>query len=110
MEAFMVKRKSGSGRSIVNTRISIHMVRALAIFPLLGSFGGCSAQSSGSDSRGTDPNSDPECVAGDPSKTPELEIVYKTNDGQALTAEDGASIPLLAAPQGGRIMLIGVRA
>jgi hypothetical protein len=50
------------------------------------------------------------CVATDPSSAPELRILYRGADGNVQEARAMDAVPLLAAPQGGRILLVGVRA
>jgi hypothetical protein len=40
----------------------------------------------------------------------EIEVVYRTADGQLRTAAEMEEIPLLQPPQGGKVLFIGVRA
>jgi len=49
------------------------------------------------------------CRIGDPSLAPELEPVYRTAGGEMAPLGDGAELPLLTPPQGGRVIYVGAR-
>jgi hypothetical protein len=49
-------------------------------------------------------------ILGDPDAEAELELVYRTVDGRIAVLEDGGDVPMILPPQGGKVMLIGVRA
>lgn len=55
------------------------------------------------------PDAIPCVVVGDPSQPPELQVVHQTVDGVAAPLDDGAEIRLVDPPQGGKILLVGVR-
>jgi hypothetical protein len=50
------------------------------------------------------------CFVGTPDQAPELVLVHQTADGALATVVDGAPIPLVQPPQGGEVLLVGVRA
>jgi hypothetical protein len=52
----------------------------------------------------------PSCVVGDPSRPIEFEVVFRNAQGEMVPLADGGEVPLLLAPQGGRVMFVGVRA
>ncbi len=68
--------------------------------------------SCGGDEPATDmmPSTPLDCFIGDRGAAPELQLVYRTVDGQMAPFVDGADIPLILPPQGGKVFLIGVRA
>ncbi len=49
------------------------------------------------------------CFVGDPGSDPEVVLVHRTSDGQLATVAEGAPIPLFEPPQGGQVILVGVR-
>jgi hypothetical protein len=51
-----------------------------------------------------------DCFIGDRDAGPELAIVVRSLDGRALALAPGAEVPLTHAPQGGKVILAGVRA
>ncbi len=55
------------------------------------------------------PDAIPCGVVGDPSLPAELQVVYQTVDGTAAPLDDGAELRLVDPPQGGKILLVGVR-
>jgi hypothetical protein len=44
-----------------------------------------------------------------PPAGPEVAIMYRSRDGMAVDATDGAHVPLIFPPQGGFVMLVGAR-
>jgi len=53
-------------------------------------------------------SSDPTCFVGDLTAQPEIEIVHRTASGTVAITR--ALVPLLNPPQGGKVLLVGVRA
>jgi hypothetical protein len=47
-------------------------------------------------------------VVGDPGQPTEMQVIYRTETGAALVI-DGATLPLVDPPQGGKILLVGAR-
>lgn len=79
-------------------------VRALVLAALLA---GCEDHGeTGPD----DPVRPAECLIGDPDAAPELELVYRTVDGTLASLERGGRVPLILPPQGGKVLLVGIRA
>ena len=50
-----------------------------------------------------------ECAFGDPDAPLELAIVYRTLDGESVDVVDGAAVPLIQPPQGGKVLMVGAR-
>lgn len=50
------------------------------------------------------------CFVGDPGAPPEMQLVHHTASGQPLAFTDNGTVPLILPPQGGKVMLVGVRA
>jgi hypothetical protein len=61
----------------------------------------------------SDPDARPDAIpcttVGDLSQPVEMQVVHRTSSGVAAPLEDGATIALVNPPQGGKILLIGVR-
>ena len=54
---------------------------------------------------------DPECVLiGDSDQALEIELIYRAADGTSRPLMDGGSIDLITPPQGGKVVLPGIRA
>ncbi len=51
-----------------------------------------------------------ECFIGDVNRAIELQIVHRAIGGGVVQTQDGGEVPLILPPQGGKVMLIGVRA
>jgi hypothetical protein len=49
-------------------------------------------------------------VIGDRALDPEIELVFRTADGQLADLVAGGEVPLIQPPQGGKVVLVGVRA
>lgn len=49
------------------------------------------------------------CEVGDVAQAPEMQVIYRTTAGEAAPLADGATLPLTVPPQGGHILLVGVR-
>jgi hypothetical protein len=49
------------------------------------------------------------CLVGDQAVPAELQVVFRTPEGVAASLVDGGLVPLTRAPQGGEVLLIGVR-
>jgi len=77
-------------------------LRPIVIVVALAGCGGATGNADGAAPGG--------CFVGDPASAPELELVHRTADGQLATVADGAPIPLFEPPQGGQVILVGVRA
>jgi hypothetical protein len=52
---------------------------------------------------------DPTCFVGSPGATPEIQLIHRTDDGFRVMS-DGDAIPIVTPPQGGKVILPGVRA
>lgn len=50
------------------------------------------------------------CFVGDPSQPAEIQLVHHTESGVVAPITDQGEVPLILPPQGGKVMLIGVRA
>lgn len=50
------------------------------------------------------------CFVGDPSLPPEIVPIFRTIEGTIDVIDDGDRIPLIDPPQGGKVMIVGVRA
>jgi hypothetical protein len=50
------------------------------------------------------------CFVGDENAAPEIEAVYLDENGQMQSMVDGQTVPLIFPPQGGKVLLVGVRA
>jgi len=50
------------------------------------------------------------CVIGDPIAPAEIELVYRAVDGTVASLIEGGEVPLILPPQGGKVILVGVRA
>jgi len=46
----------------------------------------------------------------DPAGPPEIEIMYRSRDGMAVACASDAQVPLTVPPQGGMVLLVGMRA
>lgn len=59
-----------------------------------------------------EPDAGPErpVFIGDPVAAAELELVYRSAAGETVALVDGGEIPLILPPQGGKVILVGVRA
>src|SRR3712207_1673594 len=53
---------------------------------------------------------DNSCFVGDSSSAMEFEVVYRTVQGEVERANEMGKIPLIQPPQGGKVLLVGVRA
>ena len=51
----------------------------------------------------------PPCVIGDDTAAAEIELVYRTVDGQIEKLDDGDEVPLILPVQGGKVIYVGVR-
>jgi hypothetical protein len=51
-----------------------------------------------------------DCFVGDPNLAPVVEVVYRTVDGRTELALDQDQVPLIQPPQGGKVLLAGIRA
>ena len=51
-----------------------------------------------------------ECYFGERGAAPEMELAYRTVDGDAAVLRDGDEVPLILPPQGGKVLLVGFRA
>jgi hypothetical protein len=49
------------------------------------------------------------CTVGDLAAEPEMQLIYRTGDGDAVPLDDGGRLPLLTPPQGGKVSFVGVR-
>lgn len=49
------------------------------------------------------------CRIGDVAADPQLELIYRAADGTMAPLLDGAALPLITPPQGGKIVLVGLR-
>jgi hypothetical protein len=67
---------------------------------------GCGGGSGGPDAQ---PDAIPCATVGDLTQPVEMQVVYRTSTGIAAPLEDGAELPLVNPPQGGKILLVGVR-
>ena len=59
---------------------------------------------------GSDPKEPRHCPIGDLSSPAEIQIIHQDRNGEVIATESMAQIPLIAPPQGGWIVLLGVRA
>lgn len=59
---------------------------------------------------GIEPEPVPPCIIGDENGEAELELIYRTVDGEVADLIDNGEVPLILPPQGGKVTLIGVRA
>jgi hypothetical protein len=50
------------------------------------------------------------CLVGDAEAEPEIELVYRTIDGEMAPLVDGQEAPLILPPQGGKVFIVGVKA
>ncbi|MBI1945664.1 MAG: hypothetical protein HYS27_08210 [Deltaproteobacteria bacterium] len=50
-----------------------------------------------------------DCFVGDPGQPPELQLVYRTAQGEMADLVDGGEVPLIIPPQGGHVVIIGAR-
>lgn len=50
------------------------------------------------------------CFVGDPSKPIEFEVVHRTAEGDCVSTQEMAEVPLIQPPQGGKVLFVGVRA
>ncbi len=57
---------------------------------------------------GAAPDATP-CRVGDVSADPTVELIYRTADGTMAPLADGAVLPLMSPPQGGKIVLVSMR-
>jgi len=57
-----------------------------------------------------DPQESASCFVGDAAEPVEFEVVHRTADGDCVTTEDMAEVPLIQPPQGGKVLFVGVRA
>ena len=75
--------------------------RILLLFPLLGAV--CDPPQ---------PDAGPrvECFVGERGAAPEMELAYRTVDGDVAVLADGGEVPLILPPQGGKVILVGFRA
>jgi hypothetical protein len=67
---------------------------------------GCGGGAADPDAR---PDATPCGTVGDLSEPVEMQVVYRTSDGVAAPLADGAELPLVNPPQGGKVLLVGVR-
>src|SRR5262245_31652631 len=51
-----------------------------------------------------------ECFVGDPAMPAEIEPVFRDVDNTMKPLAEGGQIPLILPPQGGKVMVVGVRA
>jgi hypothetical protein len=56
------------------------------------------------------PEEPKDCFVGDRALDPEIEVVYRGANGALVPVTDGTEVPLILPPQGGKVMLVGVRA
>lgn len=49
------------------------------------------------------------CFVGDPAQPPELEAIYRGVDRTIHPITEGGAVPLILPPQGGKVMIVGVR-
>ena len=57
-----------------------------------------------------EPDAGPQdCFVGDPEQAPELQLVYRTAEGDLADLVEGAEVPLIVPPQGGMVVAIGAR-
>ncbi len=65
-------------------------------------------------SQDADPDAKPldaaPCFIGDPTKPPEVSLIYRTVDGRALPLLEDGQIPLIVPPQGGFVVFVGAKA
>lgn len=52
----------------------------------------------------------PPCGFGDPSLPMEMEVVYRTVDGETAAVTEAGQVPLVQPPQGGKVLLVSARA
>lgn len=71
--------------------------KLLALTPCLALLAACPSPNDG-------------CFVGDPSAPPELVIIHQTLDGTYAETAPGGAIPLILAPQGGRVLFVGAKA
>lgn len=50
------------------------------------------------------------CFVGDPAAAPELVIIHQTLDGTYAETTAGGAVPLIQAPQGGKVLFVGAKA
>ncbi|MFL5305866.1 MAG: hypothetical protein ACJ8F1_11665, partial [Polyangia bacterium] len=50
------------------------------------------------------------CFAGDPMSAPAVTLVYQTAGSGLAPVADGSTVPLVVPPQGGEVLVVGVRA
>jgi hypothetical protein len=50
------------------------------------------------------------CFTGDATAAPVITLVYQTPAGALMPVEDGSAAPLVVPPQGGEVLVVGVRA
>jgi len=50
------------------------------------------------------------CFTGDSTSAPAVTLVYQTPDGMLAPVSDGDTLPLIVPPQGGEVLVVGVRA
>jgi hypothetical protein len=50
------------------------------------------------------------CFVGDRSLPPQIEVVYRDVDNTMQPLSEGGEVPLILPPQGGKVMVVGVRA
>jgi hypothetical protein len=50
------------------------------------------------------------CFSGDSTAAPAVSLVYQTSDGMLAPVSDGGTLPLIVPPQGGEVLVVGVRA
>ena len=80
------------------------MTRALLFLSALAACG-----SHGSTPATTDAAPDSATIDGTPG-APEIELMYRSRDGMATTCAADAAVPLTLPPQGGLVLLVGLRA
>ena len=81
------------------------MIRAARLFGSLGLVALAACQGGGAS-----PPPPAGCFVGDLAASPALTLVYQTPDLALAPVTDGGSLPLIVPPQGGEVLIIGVRA
>jgi hypothetical protein len=85
-------------------------VRLVPVLVLAAVLGGCSGRGRATIDAAIDADDAPPCPIGDPAAPAEIEIVHLDASQQIVPTLDGARVPLVLPPQGGWIILLGVRA
>ena len=88
----------------LSTRRVLQLIRAARLF-------GCWAWSRSRPARaGARPPPPAGCFVGDRRRAPMIDLVHQTAERTLAPVTDGGSLPLIVPPQGGEVLIVGVRA